>query len=366
MAWTAEQISNAKIIINVGRQLGASDRDITIALMAGFQESGLRNLNYGDRDSIGMFQQRNAWGSKADRLDPVKSARMFFLGGAQGQRGLLDFKNRDQLDLGQAAQKVQVSAFPDAYDKWEDESAGLLKELGGSATGTALPSQTQDPGATDSTTTPDLASPSQQQASTALSALGADSPTSTGVEASGAGAMSSPGAESADQQPAITDTGFPQVDELQFLPSSTGEPGGVAGSFEDVFPKGKTGTAQQRIVDIAKTALGVDYVWGGNDLRTGVDCSGLVQQTYKQMGIDLPRISAAQARAGKRIGLDQLQVGDLVAWDNSSRNSGADHIAIYAGGGMIIEAPRPGIGVRMRKLGSNEGDIWGVDMSQYF
>jgi len=178
--------------------------------------------------------------------------------------------------------------------------------------------------------------------------------------------MSSPGAESADQQPALTGTGMPQLDELQFLPSSTGEPGGIAGSFEDMFPKGKTGSAQQRIVDIAKTALGVDYVWGGNNLRSGVDCSGLVQQVYKQMGINLPRISAAQARSGKRIGLNQLQVGDLVGFDNSTRNAGADHIAIYIGNGQIIEAPRPGIGVRIRSLGKNEGDAWGVDMSQYF
>lgn len=159
---------------------------------------------------------------------------------------------------------------------------------------------------------------------------------------------------------------LPQIDELQFLPASTGEVGGMAGSFEDHFPKGPTGSARERVADIAKTALGVDYTWGGTDLRNGVDCSGLVQAAYKQMGINLPRISAAQARVGKRIGLDQLQVGDLVAWDNSARNGGADHVAIYAGDGKIIEAPRPGIGVRVRALGKDEGDAWGVDMSQYF
>jgi cell wall-associated NlpC family hydrolase len=367
MAWSAEQISNAKIIINVGRQLGASDRDIMIALMAANQESNLRNLNYGDRDSIGMFQQRNAWGSRADRLDPVKSTRMFFLGGAQGQRGLLDFKNRDRYGLGQMAQKVQVSAFPNAYAKWEDESASLLKELGGGGgkpTGVITPPETGYD-ETERTIVPEYTSDAQEQASTALSALGADSPTSAGTEAAGAGAASSPGAESADQQPELTE--FPQLDELQFLPASTGEPGGVAGSFEDLFPKGQTGSARQRVVDIARTGLGIEYVWGGNNLRTGVDCSGLVQQAYKQMGIDLPRISAAQARAGKRIGLGQLQVGDLVAWDNSSRNNGADHIAIYIGNGQIIEAPRTGLSVRIRSLGaSDRREAWGVDMSQYF
>lgn len=201
MAWSPEQLSNAKIIINVGRQLGASDRDIIVALMAGWQESGLRNLNYGDRDSIGMFQQRNAWGSRADRLDPVKSTRMFFLGGAQGQRGLLDFKQRDQWDLGQAAQKVQVSAFPDAYDKWQDESEQLLKELGGSADHPLVPVEPAQTGGGGGAIDPTGSSQAQQQGSAALSALGVSSPTSTGLEAAGASAASMPGLESADKTP---------------------------------------------------------------------------------------------------------------------------------------------------------------------
>lgn len=164
----------------------------------------------------------------------------------------------------------------------------------------------------------------------------------------------------------VAETGFnydemPQMDEMQFLPSSTGEAGGVAGSFEDLFPKGPIqGGARQRIADIAKTAIGVPYTWGGTDLKSGVDCSGFVQQVYKQMGINLPRLSAAQARAGKRVGLNELQVGDLVGWDNSTRNNGADHVAIYIGGGQIIEAPRPGLSVRIRSLGKDEGDAWGV------
>lgn len=138
MGFTSEQKRNASVIISVGRSLGASQRDILIALMAAFQESGIRSLNYGDRDSIGIFQQRNAWGSRAARLDPYQSARMFFLGGAQGQRGLLDFGNRGNMSLTQAAQAVQVSAFPSAYAKWEDEARALLgmspTKAGGSVT----------------------------------------------------------------------------------------------------------------------------------------------------------------------------------------------------------------------------------------
>jgi cell wall-associated NlpC family hydrolase len=357
VAWSPEQLTNARVVIQVGRQLGASNRDITIALMAGWQESGLRNLNYGDRDSIGMFQQRNAWGSRADRLDPMKSARMFFLGGAQGQRGLFDFKNRASFGLGQAAQKVQVSAFPDAYDKWEDESKQLLSELGGAIQaptgGQGLPTGTQQTADPAESLMGALEPPAP-----ASSPAGLASPTSDGLNAAGVESASAPGLESADEQPEYD---YPDLDETAFLPPSTGEAGGVAGSFETTFPNnGPVGGVRQRVVDIAKSALGVDYVWGGNSLSNGVDCSGLVQQVYKQLGVDLPRISAAQARAGQRIGLGDLQVGDLVGWDNSSRNNGADHIAIYIGGGQIIEAPRPGMGVRIRKLGKNEGDAWGV------
>lgn len=351
MAWSPEQLANARIIIQVGRQLGATDRDITIALMAGWQESGLRNLNYGDRDSIGMFQQRNAWGSRADRLDPVKSTRMFFLGGAQGQRGLFDFQNRNSWGLGQAAQKVQVSAFPDAYDKWEDESKQLLSELGGlkALPGEQLPAN--DPALPIAT--------EPEKPAAAMEAAGLSSPTPEDGTAAGLASSAAPGLESADEAPQ-----FPDLDETMFLPPSTGEAGGVAGSFEAMFPNnGPIGGVRQRLVDVAKSALGVDYVWGGNDLKTGVDCSGFVQQVFKQFGIDLPRISAAQARSGQRIGINEAQMGDLIAWNNSTRNNGADHIAISLGNGYIIEAPRPGMGVRIRKLGKNEGDAWGVQMN---
>jgi cell wall-associated NlpC family hydrolase len=126
-----EQLQNAKVIEQVGRELGASDRDIQIAIAAAIVESGLRNLNYGDRDSIGMFQQRDAWGSASARLDPYQSARMFFLGGGSGQRGLLDFTNRGSMSIGEAAQAVQVSAYPDRYAQHEAEAGSILSSLGG-------------------------------------------------------------------------------------------------------------------------------------------------------------------------------------------------------------------------------------------
>jgi TP901 family phage tail tape measure protein len=122
----AEQMQNAATIISVGKSLGATNRDLIIALMTAMQESTLRNLNYGDRDSLGLFQQRNAWGSASDRTNPVEATKMFFRGGHGGQRGLFAFKDRDKMTLAQAAQAVQVSAFPDAYAKWEDEARAII------------------------------------------------------------------------------------------------------------------------------------------------------------------------------------------------------------------------------------------------
>lgn len=131
----AEQLKNAAIIVRVGRAVGAGDRGIVIALMAALQESSLRNLDYGDRDSLGLFQQRAGWGSAQQRRDPDYAARAFF-GGPTGPNGssppgLLDIADWQAMSLGDAAQAVQVSAFPRAYDEWEPVAKAILAQQGG-------------------------------------------------------------------------------------------------------------------------------------------------------------------------------------------------------------------------------------------
>lgn len=147
-----------------------------------------------------------------------------------------------------------------------------------------------------------------------------------------------------------------QAQLAQFAASTaaTGATGATAGTaFADALTAAGTGTATgnatgQAIVEEAKEYLGLPYVWGGTSKEKGVDCSGLVQSVYKSFGYDLPRVSADQARSGTPVAsLAEAQPGDLIAWDNSSRNNGADHIAIYIGGGKMIEAPRTGLDVRI-------------------
>ncbi|MDQ1113385.1 LysM repeat protein [Microbacterium testaceum] len=132
----AEQSENARLIIRIGRELGVSDRGILIALGTAMQESWLRNLDWGDRDSLGLFQQRpsTGWGTPDQILDRERSTRVFYGGAADpngsATRGLLDIPGWDQLSYADAAQAVQISAYPDRYAQWEQPATTWLSVLG--------------------------------------------------------------------------------------------------------------------------------------------------------------------------------------------------------------------------------------------
>ena len=111
----------------------------------------------------------------------------------------------------------------------------------------------------------------------------------------------------------------------------------------DAAPVDSSITGRDRVVQEARKYLGVPYVWGGTDPAKGLDCSGLVQLVYHNLGIELPRVSGDQAKAGTAVpSLDEAQPGDLLAF-----GSPVHHIAIYIGDGKMIEAPRPGLDVRV-------------------
>jgi N-acetylmuramoyl-L-alanine amidase len=131
-----DQAANAVTIISVGRQLGVSDYGIIIALSAAMQESSMRNISYGHLDSVGLFQQRpsSGWGSISQLTDPTHAAKLFYGGPSNPNkgktRGLLDIAGWQSMTVTQAAQKVQISAYPDAYAKWEASARFWLSELG--------------------------------------------------------------------------------------------------------------------------------------------------------------------------------------------------------------------------------------------
>lgn len=110
------------------------------------------------------------------------------------------------------------------------------------------------------------------------------------------------------------------------------------------------------VVKTAMSALGTKYVWGGNSLKNGVDCSGLIAAAYAANGKQIPRTAAAQQKAAKRVAGKDAQPGDLVFWEvagSKDRVPGADHVGIYLGDGMVLEASSSQGKVVVRKLWGN-------------
>ena len=127
---TQEQIDNARTIIAVGKGAELSTQAQKIAVMTALQESSLINVDGGDRDSAGLFQQRPSmgWGTLAQVTDPIYSSKSFYGVNPEGaNRGLIQVPGWETLSPGAAAQAVQGSAFPDEYDKWEPLATELVQ-----------------------------------------------------------------------------------------------------------------------------------------------------------------------------------------------------------------------------------------------
>ena len=109
---------------------------------------------------------------------------------------------------------------------------------------------------------------------------------------------------------------------------------------------------ESQVVAAAQRYLGVPYAWGGTDPSVGLDCSGLVQRVFGDVGIDLPRTSSQQATAGTAVAsLAEARPGDLVFFDHSSSRPGIDHVGIYIGDGKMIAAPQAGETVKVQDVG---------------
>jgi len=120
------QAANAATIAAVAIRLGLSDHAVSIGLATAMQESKLHNLDYGDRDSVGLFQQRpsQGWGSRSQILDPHYAATAFF-------RRLVMVQGWEAMPVAVAAQAVQRSASGAAYADWEPTARALAQSLTG-------------------------------------------------------------------------------------------------------------------------------------------------------------------------------------------------------------------------------------------
>jgi hypothetical protein len=121
---TPEQADNARIIADVARTEGLPNHAVTVALAAALQESKLRNIEHGDRDSVGLFQQRpsQGWGTTEQLTNPQYAATAFY-------RALAEVDGWESMSVTDAAQEVQISAAPDAYAQWEAEARVLARIL---------------------------------------------------------------------------------------------------------------------------------------------------------------------------------------------------------------------------------------------
>lgn len=152
--WDTAQVTDAATIIRTGQAAHVPVYGQVIAVATAMQESGLVNLGHGDRDSLGVFQQRpsQGWGSAAQVMNPAYAAGQFYI-------ALLQVPGWQQLPLDTAAQDVQRSGTPGAYAKWQSAAAALVAHVTGSSSATAAASgpvaagcgQAQVPAATPAT-----------------------------------------------------------------------------------------------------------------------------------------------------------------------------------------------------------------------
>ena len=288
----AVQVPNAATIVATGIALKVPARGQVVALATALQESGLRNLSYGDRDSLGLFQQRpsQGWGTPAQIMDPVYASTQFY-------EHLLKVPGWQNLPVTAAAQAVQQSGFPDAYAKWEPLATALQQALAP----TPVSGPTPGPGSPSGTTVP------------------------TGTSACGAGGVASFGP----------------------IP-----PGTVPAGYQ--IPA-TASPAARTAIRWAMGQLGTPYQWGGSctdahgpDPMGRCDCSSLVQQAYKAAGISLPRTTYDQVNQGTPTDVNHLVPGDLLFTEPGAQGPG--HVGIYMGDGLIINAPHTGAVVDINTL----------------
>lgn len=147
-----------------------------------------------------------------------------------------------------------------------------------------------------------------------------------------------------EQEAAAAAAAAARANSSSSSPSYDGGGAGKGGSIASDYaagggknPGASTGVSGSSVVSYAMQFVGHPYVWGGNSLTNGVDCSGFVHEVYAHFGISTPRYSQAFKSVGQAVSFDNIQPGDVVVYPG--------HVAIYAGGGVIVEAQSTKAGI---------------------
>ncbi|MFD8783810.1 C40 family peptidase [Kitasatospora sp. NPDC059599] len=302
-----EQIPNAKTVQATGVAMRIPLRGQVVALATALQESELRNIRYGDRDSLGLFQQRpsQGWGTPDQIIQPVYASTKFY-------EALQKVNGWESMTVTQAAQAVQRSGFPDAYAKWQPLAEALQKAIA------------------------PLLSPAAGTSPTAAPTAGSTpNPTPSGVSCG-------------------TPTAGGDGTDFGTIP-----PGSL--------PAGYTVPADapqqvQAAIRWALGQLGTPYQWGGTcanshgaDPMGRCDCSSLMQMAYRSAGVSLERTTYDQVKQGTAVSADSLKPGDLLF----TRGSAAvpEHVGMFIGSGLIVHAPKTGDVVKISTLASWRPEI---------
>ena len=156
-----------------------------------------------------------------------------------------------------------------------------------------------------------------------------------------------------------------EVDQLvvQTSQGTSASASAAAGSVQPTTGGLASPTVIHAFLQAAVSRLGMPYVWGANG-PTSFDCSGLVQWSFAQAGVVMPRVAADQARTGPAVPVSQLAPGDLLFYHTDPTAPGyISHVAIYLGGGKMIQAPEPGMNVEIVPVDLGSEFAGAVDVS---
>lgn len=293
-----DQIANVKTIIGVAKARGIPERGWEVALTAALQESMLRNLSSGDRDSVGLFQERPSmgWGTAKQLTDPVYASVAFF-GGKDvppDNNGLIDYTGWTMLSIPVAAQKVEASGAPDAYQKWAGTAHNLATKYKDAPAVHGL-HKNNDPG--------------------------------TGAPPGGGC-----GGGTGGDVPA----GPLAAKAVAIAMNNLGIPYSLGGGT----PSGPT---------------------VGATSPAGWDCSSFVQMAYYRASggkILLPRVTYDQmdSKLVTEVPLNKLQPGDLI-FIKTGAEPGFGHVVMFIGHGKLVEEPHTGAFSRVMPMSEYNGYV---------
>ncbi|MEV8535615.1 NlpC/P60 family protein [Streptomyces sp. NPDC051211] len=280
-----KQIPNAKVIVATGIQKRVPARGQVVALATALQESTLINLDHGDRDSLGLFQQRpsQGWGTREQIMDPVYASGKFY-------DGLVKIEDWQQMPLTVAAQKVQRSGFPDAYAKHEPLATALQQAIAPTL------------GAAPAGPLPGLPGPG------------------------GCGRQGD--VDFGEIPPGTLPEGY------QIPPTAPME---VQTAIR--WALGQLGTPYQWGGSCTNPH--------GPNASERCDCSSLMQRAYGVAGKEITRTTYMQIDDGQGIPTGQVQPGDLLFSRGTA--AAPEHVSMAIGYGYVVHAPKPGRVVEVTK-----------------